>query len=247
MATSSGAATQAGAASLPTAESRPSVVLVHGAFADGSDWAKVIALLQAKDVQVMAVQNPLSALNDDVAVTRRAIDAQAGKVVLVGHSWGGSVITQAGDHPKVSALVYVAAYAPDVGQATGELGKVFPPPSGMAHIQADPSGWVKLSLEGMRNHFAQDLPSTVTDVMAATQSPIHAATFGQKLTTAAWKHKPSWYLVAEADRMLPPAQQRTMANAIQAKLSVVNSSHVPQQSQPAKVAEVILEALRSVK
>ena len=247
MSTSAWAAPTGTAAAMPAEQARPSVVLVHGAFADGSDWSKVIPLLQAKGVQVVAVQNPLSSLDDDAAVAKRTIDAQTGKVVLVGHSWGGTVITQAGDHPKVSALVYVAAYAPDVGQSTGELGKGFPTPSGLAHIKPDTAGWVKLTQEGMSRHFAQDLPQAVTGVMAATQSPIHAGMFSHKLTSAAWRVKPSWYLLTESDRMLPPEQQRAMARTINAKLSVVDSSHVPQQSQPSSVVDVIMEALLSVK
>ena len=116
----------------PADDTKPSVVIVHGAFADGSDWAKVIPLLQAKGLHVVAVQNPLSSLADDAAAAKRVIDAQPGKVVLVGHSWGGAVITEAGDNPKVSALVYVAAFAPDVGQAVGDLGKGFPAAPGLA-------------------------------------------------------------------------------------------------------------------
>ena len=168
-------------------------------------------------------------------------------IALADRTWPGTVITQAGDHPKVAALVYVAAYAPDVGQATGELGKGFPTPSGLAHLKPDATGWVKLTDEGMSRHFAQDLPAATTAVMAATQSPIYGGTFSQKVSTAAWKLKPSWYLVAESDRMLPPEQQRAMAKAINAQLRSVDSSHVPQQSQPAQVASVILEAVRGVK
>ena len=127
----------AATSSFAQSPAKPSVVIVHGAFADGSDWAKVIPLLQAKGVTVTAVQNPLTSLEDDVSATQRALDAQPGKVVLVGHSWGGVVITQAGDDPKVASLVYVAALAPDVGQAGGELGKAYPPAPGFAHITAD--------------------------------------------------------------------------------------------------------------
>lgn len=235
------------AAATPAAEAKPSVVIVHGAFADGSDWAKVIPLLQAKGVHVVAVQNPLSSLADDAAAAKRAIDAQPGKVVLVGHSWGGAVITQAGDNPKVSALVYVAAFAPDVGQVIGELGKGYPTPSGLAHFSPDPAGWLYLTPEGMSKHFAQDMPAATTAVMAATQGPILGSAFGDKVSVAAWKQKPSWYLLAETDRMIAPELQRAMAKTINAKLSTVKSSHVPQQSQPAKVAAVILDAVQSVK
>ncbi len=235
------------AVATPIDATKPSVVIVHGAFADGSDWAKVIPLLQAKGVRVTAVQNPLSSLADDAAAAKRAIDAQPGKVVLVGHSWGGAVITEAGATPKVAALVYVAAFAPDVGQAVGELGKNYPTPSGLAHFAPDPAGWLYLTPEGMSKHFAQDLPAAATKVMAATQGPILGAAFGDKLSVAAWKHKPSWYLLAEADRMIAPELQRATAKAISAKLSTVNASHVPQQSQPAKVAAVILDAVHSVK
>lgn len=231
------------AAAGPANNEKPSVVIVHGAFADGSDWAKVIPLLQAKGLHVVAVQNPLSSLDDDAAAAKRVIDAQPGQVVLVGHSWGGTVITQAGDNPKVSALVYVAAFAPDVGQSTGELGKGFPTAPGLAHLTHDATGWLSLTEEGMAKHFAQDLPASTTAVMSATQGWIAGDTFGQKVSNAAWRSKPSWYLLTEDDHMLVPEQQRAMAKAIHAKLSTVRSSHVPQQSQPAKVATVILEAV----
>lgn len=226
---------------------KPSVVIVHGAFADGSDWAKVIPLLQAKGVNVVAVQNPLTSLEDDVAATRRAVDAQPGKVVLVGHSWGGVVITQAGEDPKVSGLVYVAALAPDVGQAGGELGKAYPPAPGFAHITADGAGYLKMTQEGMAKHFAQDLPANTTAVMTATQGPINGKAFEQKVTTAAWKTKTSWYIVSKNDHMIQPDQQAAMAKTIGAKVTTLNTSHVPQQSQPARVAAVILDAVNSAK
>lgn len=226
---------------------KPSVVIVHGAFADGSDWAKVIPLLQAKGVHVVAVQNPLTSLEDDVAATKRAIDTQPGKVVLVGHSWGGVVITQAGVDPKVSALVYVAALVPDVGQAAGELGKAYPAASGFAHISADGAGYLRMTQEGIAKHFAQDLSANETAVMTATQGPINSKAFEQKVTAAAWKTKPSWYVVSDQDRMIQPAQEAAMAKAIGAKVTTLQASHVPQQSQPAKVAAVILEAVNSLK
>ena len=226
-----------------SAANSPSVVIVHGAFADGSDWAKVIPLLQAKGVHVVAIQNPLTSLADDVAVTKRVVDAQPGKVVLVGHSWGGTVITEAGEHPKVSGLVYVAALAPDVGQAAGELGKDYPPAPGFAHIVGDAQGFLSLTPEGMAKHFAQDLPAAATTVMTATQVPIQAKAFEQKVSVAAWKTRPSWYIVADKDHMIQPALQRDLAKRMGSTVTSLPTSHVPQQSQPAKVAAVILDAV----
>jgi pimeloyl-ACP methyl ester carboxylesterase len=234
------------AATPAVAKDRPSVVIVHGAFADGSDWAKVIPLLQAKGVHVVAIQNPLTSLADDVAVAKRVIDAQTGKVVLVGHSWGGQVITEAGENPKVAGLVYVAAFAPDVGQAGGELGKDYPASPGHAHFVPDAAGFLSLSPEGMAKHFAQDLPASVTRVMAATQGPIQAKAFEQKATVAAWKTRPSWYIVADNDHMIHPDLQRALAKRIGATTTHLPTSHVPQQSQPAKVASVILDAVNQV-
>jgi pimeloyl-ACP methyl ester carboxylesterase len=241
------AASAAGPAAPAAPGTQPSVVLVHGAFADGSDWAKVIPLLQAKGIHVVSVQNPLTSLEDDVAAAKRAIDAEPGKVVLVGHSWGGAVITEAGANDKVTSLVYVAAFAPDAGQSAGELGKDYPAPAGAAHITADASGFLRLTPEGMSKHFAQDLPAATTAVMAVTQGPILGKAFEQKVSVAAWKTKPSWYIVTANDHMIPPAQQRDMAKRIGAHVTTVSTSHVPQQAQPAKVAEVILDAVRQSK
>jgi pimeloyl-ACP methyl ester carboxylesterase len=224
----------------------PSVVIVHGAFADGSDWAKVVPFLQAEGVKVTVVQNPLTSLADDVAATQRTLSNQQGQVVLVGHSWGGTVISQAGNDDKVRALVYVAAFAPDAGQASGEQGKGFPTPPGLSQLKADGNGFIYLTPEGMAKDFAQDLPSEQTAVMAATQGPIKASAFEDRTTVAAWKTKPSWYVLATDDRMIHPELQRSAAKRIGATLTELHTSHVPQQSQPAEVAEVILDAVRSV-
>ncbi|MBV7562717.1 alpha/beta hydrolase [Pseudomonas sp. sia0905] len=228
------------------ADTQPSVVIVHGAFADGSDWAKVVPLLQAEGVSVTVVQNPLTSLADDVAATQRVLNNQDGKVVLVGHSWGGTVITEAGNDKKVGALVYVAAFAPQAGQTSGEQGKGAPTPPGIAQLKSDRNGFLYLTPEGMAKDFAQDLPAAQTAVMTATQGPIKASAFEDKVTSAAWKTKPSWYLLATQDRMIHPDVQRAAAKRIGATLSEVNASHVPQQSQPAEVAEVILDAVHKV-
>ncbi|WP_342706015.1 alpha/beta hydrolase [Burkholderia arboris] len=219
-----------------------SVVLVHGAFVDGSDWAQVIPLLQARGLHVQAVQNGLNSLSDDAAAVRRAIDGAPGKVVLVGHSWGGSVITEAGTHRKVSALVYVAAFAPAAGQSTAELGKDDAPSPGQRQFVEGADGYLTLTPQGISQDFAQDLPASVTRVMAATQGPIQARAFSERISEAAWASKPSWYVVSEEDRMIPPALQRALAERIHAKVTSLPSSHVPHRSHPTEVAQVILEA-----
>src|SRR5476649_2220502 len=142
------------------------IVLVHGAFADGSSWSKVIPLLQARGFTVTAVQNPLTSLKDDVAATKRAIDDQDGRVLLVGHSWGGAVITQMGADPKVAGLVFVAAGAPNVGQSFSEMSKGYPTPPGIARLKADAAGFLSLPSSAIASDFAQDLPSSVTAIMA---------------------------------------------------------------------------------
>lgn len=231
----------------PVLADQPSVVIAHGAFADGSDWAKVVGLLQDEGVHVQAVQNPLESLAGDVTVTTRAIDNQPGDVVLVGHSWGGMVITEAGNHPKVANLVYVAAFAPDSGQSVEDLTRNQPEPPGSANIMADSHGWLSLSPQGVAEDFAQDVPEAQARVMAATQGPIKASAFGETVSTAAWRTKPSWFIVSEEDRMILPELQQVMARQIGADITLLPTSHVPQQSRPADVAGVILEAVDSVK
>ncbi|QGZ43365.1 alpha/beta fold hydrolase [Pseudoduganella flava] len=229
------------------APEQPAVVIVHGAFADGSDWAKVIPLLQARGVKVTAVQNGLESLAGDVAATRRAIDNQPGKVVLVGHSWGGTVITEAGNHDKVAGLVYVAAFAPDAGQSTAEAGKGYPTPPGIAKLVADKQGYLSLPPDALRQDFAQDVPAAQAAVMAATQGPIQAKAFDEKPTAAAWASRPSWYIVSKNDRMIQPDLERAMAKKIGATTTELPTSHVPQQSRPADVAKVILAAVAAAR
>jgi pimeloyl-ACP methyl ester carboxylesterase len=233
---------QAGAAA-----PKPTVVLVHGAFADGSSWNSVIPLLQAKGLKVVAVQNPLTSLADDVAFANRAIDAQPGPVVLVGHSWGGSVITQAGVNEKVKSLVYVAAFAPSVGQTSLDGVKGFAAPPGLAHPIADAQGFLTLSPETVANDFAQDLSPQQTSLIAATQGAVRGANFTETLTAAAWKNKPSYYIVAEQDRMIQPDAQRALAKKIKARVTTLETSHVPMLSKPQEVAEVIAAAAFAVK
>ena len=229
------------------ASAKPSVVIVHGAFADGSDWAKVIPLLQAKGVKVTAVQNPLTSLGDDVAAARRAIDSQPGKVVLVGHSWGGTVITEAGQNDKVASLVYVAAFAPDAGKSTAETGEGYPAAPGSKRFVADREGFLSLPEAAMREDFAQDVPAAQAALMTATQGPIQAKAFAEKVSGAAWNTKPSWFIVSARDRMIDPGLMRAMARKIGAKTTELPTSHVPQQSQPAEVAKVILEAVAATR
>lgn len=221
------------------------VVLVHGAFADGSSWNKVIPYLQAKNLKVVSVQNPLTSLADDVAATKRAIDAQSGPVVLVGHSWGGTVITQAGGDDKVKALVYVAAFAPSEGQATGEMGKDYPAPPGIATFKADKEGFITLPDASIAANFAQDVPAATARLIAATQGPINAKAFDEKVTHAAWKTKKSYAIVAAKDRMIQPELLQAMAAKIGAATTVLQTSHVPMVSQPQQVADVIIKAAAS--
>ena len=223
----------------------PSVVIVHGAFADGSDWAKVIPLLQAKGIRVTAVQNALESLAGDVATTRRIIDNQPGKVVLVGHSWGGSVITEAGQDDKVAGLVYVAAFALNAGQSTTEVGKGYPTPPGISKLQADAKGYLSLPPAALAEDFAQDVPAAQAAVMAATQGPIAAKAFDERTTVAAWQSRPSWYIVSANDRMIAPDLERAMARKIGATTTTLPTSHVPQQSRPDDVAAVILAAVKA--
>jgi len=221
------------------------VVLVHGAWADGSSWSKVIPRLEKAGLNAVAVQNPLTSFDDDVAATKRAIALQDGPVILVGHSWAGVVITEAGTDPKVAGLVYVAAFAPDVGQAVGDLGKDFPPPPGSTELRPGADGYLTLTTKGVIEYFAPDLPVAQRKLIAATQGAKNSALFGTKVTNAARKTKPTWYVVAANDRMIQPELERKFAKKINAKTITLPSSHVAMLSHPEEVAKLIVEAART--
>jgi len=218
------------------------VILVHGAWADGSSWSKVIPLLLDRELRATAVQLPLKSLKDDAATVKRAIALADAPIILVGHSYGGAVITEAGDDPKVAALVYIAAFAPDVGQSAGSLGaSVEPAPMG-AEIRPDAQGFLKLTEAGVKNDFAQDLTPNEKTILFAAQAPTAAVALGQNVSVASWKTKPSWYLVATADRAIQPGLERAMAKAINAKTVEIASSHVAMLARPEETANLILEA-----
>jgi pimeloyl-ACP methyl ester carboxylesterase len=228
-----------------TARGARNVVLVHGAWADGSSWSKVIPLLEKAGLNVVAVQNPLTSWDDDIAAAKRSVALQDGPVILVGHSYGGAVITDVGADPKVVGLVYVAAFAPDVGQALGDLGKDFPPAPGGAELRPDAGGFLTMTIKGVMENFAPDLPVAQRKLIAATQGATNGAVFGAKVSNAAWKSKPAWYIVAGNDRMIQPDLERKFAKAMNAKTTTVASSHVPMLSHPAEVAKVIIEAAKT--
>jgi len=226
---------------------KTSIVLVHGAFADGSSWNKVIPLLEAEGFTVTAVQNPLKSLSEDVATTKRVLDAQKGDVVLVGHSYGGAVITEAAaGNSKVKALVYVAAFAPDAGETLGALGERFPaPPLGTA-VVPDSAGFLYIDRAKVADVFANDLPKQEAALLAATQKPLAAAIFGEPLKAAAWKSIPSWYVVSTQDKAINPDLERFMAKRMGAKIKEVKASHVSFISNPSEIAKVIESAAASV-
>jgi pimeloyl-ACP methyl ester carboxylesterase len=219
----------------------PTVVLVHGAFADASSWDKVVARLRTRGLPVTAVDNPLTSLADDVAATQRAIAAAPGKVVLVGHSWGGSVITQAGRDPKVEALVYVAAFAPDVGQNSAQQGEGFPVAPGLQKL-VERAGFLSLSAQTVTSDFAQDLKPGLVREVFAHQLPLKASALSEPVDFAAWRALPSWYVVSRKDRMLSPELQVATALRIGAQLRSVDAGHASPLSAPREVSDAILEA-----
>jgi len=218
------------------------IVIVHGAWADGSSWSKVIPLLQAKGLHVVAVQNPLTSLADDVAATKRAIALQDGPVLLVGHSYGGVVITEAGNDSKVVGLVYVAALAPSEGGSVASVTKPFPPAPLGSEVRADSEGFLTVTPKGIAEDFAQDLPDNEKQLLTATQGPTASAVFAATITTAAWKTKPSWCVIASNDRTVPPELEKAEATAMKATSIIVPSSHVPMLSHPKAVADLIVQA-----
>lgn len=218
------------------------IVLVHGAFADGSSWNKVIPILQQKGFRVIAVQNPTTSLADDVAAVNRALESVEGQAVLAGHSWGGVVITEAGVHEKVAALVYVSAFAPAENQSINDLFADYPQPEWFGAVSADSGGFLKISDEGIAEYFAQDLTDEEKAIVAAVQTPFALSSNADKVTKTAWSDKPSWFVVSENDRIIYPDLERKMAEKIGAKVTEVSASHVSMLAKPEEVAEVIISA-----
>ena len=222
-----------------------SVVLVHGAFSDGSAWNKVIPILQDAGVSVSAAQLNLSSIESDAATVTRLVDLQEGPVVLVGHSYGGNVITEAGAHDKVEHLVYVAGFALDAGQSLSDLTEGRPPAAWQAEIYPDAEGYLRLTPTGISQFFAPDLSAEETALMAVTQGPIKYDTNYDKPTVAAWSLKPSSYVIAENDQIISPKVQGYFAQKMGAEVTAVASSHVAMLSQPHAIAEVILNAVEA--
>ena len=229
------------AASAQPVPNARNIVLVHGLFADGSCWSDVIARLQAKGIQVTAVQNPLTTLDDAVAETRRVLDRQDGPTVLVGHSFSGMIVTEAGIHQKVSALVYIAARAPDAGEDYAALASKFPTPPASAGIVFDGEEG-RLTEAAFLRDFAGDLPEARARVLYAVQQPFHKALLSGKTKNAAWRSKLSFYVVSTEDRTINPDLERFMANRMGAKTIEVRASHVSLISHPDTITNLILEA-----
>lgn len=223
-----------------------SVVLVHGGFVDGSGWESAYQILKEDGYSVSVVQHPTVSLQGDVAATRRVIDAQTQPVVLVGHSYGGAVVTEAGNHPKVAALVYIAAFAPDRGESVNTLIKDPPPGAPVPPIVGPQDGFLALDKSKFAASFAADLPKDKAAFMADSQLPWGVEALAGSISEPAWRTKPSWYLVATEDRMIPPPAQRLMSKRAGATVVEAAGSHSIYVSQPAKVAALIEQAAAKV-
>jgi pimeloyl-ACP methyl ester carboxylesterase len=217
------------------------VVLVHGAWADGSSWSEVISRLQAAGLHVTAVQNPLTSLAESVAAARRALALQDGPTVLVAHSWGGTVISEAGADPKVTALVYVAARAPDVGEDFVALSGKFPTMPVRAGVQ-ERDGYTNLSEEAFLGYFANGVAHDKAEVLYAEQEPTAASLFGRRTTVAAWRSKPSWYAVSKLDQTISPDLERFLAARMKATSVELEAGHLSLVSHPQEIADLILAA-----
>ena len=242
-------ALSAGAQAEPVArisdtQSVRNIVLVHGAFADGSGWRRVYDDLTARGYRVTIVQNPLTSFADDVAATRRVLSRQSGPSILVGHSYGGSVITEAGADANVAGLVYVSALAPDAGESTGDQFAEIPAPPEFV-IEPGPDGFGFVNADLFKAGFAGDTSDEDAAFLRDSQAPINMAIFGERLTKAAWRSKPSWAVIATQDRAIDPRLLRQQARRIGADITEVEASHVPFLTQPRAVAEVIDAAARS--
>jgi pimeloyl-ACP methyl ester carboxylesterase len=218
------------------------VVLVHGGFVDGSGWQGVYNALQKDGYTVSVVQHPTLSLEDDVAATKRVIDAQSEPVVLVGHSYGGAVITEAGNDPNVAALVYIAAFVPDKGESVNTLIEGFPQDGPQPPILPPQEGFLLLDREKFPASFAGDVDSELAAFMADSQLPWGVGALGGTISEAAWANKPSWYLLTTEDRMIPPPAQREMSGRAGATVGEAAASHSVYVSQPGAVADIVKEA-----
>ncbi|HSI64168.1 MAG TPA: alpha/beta hydrolase [Candidatus Saccharimonadia bacterium] len=223
---------------------KPTIVLVHGLWADGSSWNKIITPLVEDGFEVISVQNPTTTLEDDVAAANAAIERAKGDVILVGHSWGGFVITESGAHPKVKGLVYVAAFAPDKGETVPTL-SANAAPTKLSDFLKETNGLLTVSKEGVAKVFAGDLSKSEQEVIYVVQQPASPRVFAGVGQHAAWKTKPSWYVVASEDKTINPELEAWMAKRAKAKTTVLEASHVAMLSKPKEVLEVILDAVKS--
>src|ERR1700736_5472573 len=235
---------------IPEMNTRPNIVLIHGAWADGSCWSAVIERLQADGYHVTAPQFPLTALADDVARLRQVLDRQDGPAIVAGHSYGGQVMTALGtDAPNVAGLVYIAAFGLDEGESLGGLLAQGPPTPALAHQFVDEQGFVWLTKDDFVNHFAGDVDPVTAKVLYAVQQPLAASAFDDVMTVPAWKLVPSWYLVAQDDQALPADAERMFANRMNATTIEVPSGHLAMVSHPAegaKLTETAAEAALAV-
>jgi pimeloyl-ACP methyl ester carboxylesterase len=222
------------------------IVLVHGAFADGSCWSKVIPLLQAKGYNVIAAQNPLTSLANDVSAAKRAIAQMDGPVLLVAHSYGGMVITEAGNDPRVVGLLYVAALVPEEGQNANAVNGSMPTTGVEKEFQVSADGFVSLSVKAVNENFAPDVSNQERKLIYATQVPLAASAGEEKVMRPAWRTRPSWFIVAAQDKVISPELERYKSKLIKATTIELKSSHVPMLSQPDKVTRFIISAAEAL-
>jgi pimeloyl-ACP methyl ester carboxylesterase len=229
-----------------SSEMLPNIVLVHGAWADGSSWSAVIERLQAAGYNVIAPQFPHASLAADVDILRHVLSLQTGPTIVAGHSFGGQIMTALGtDAPNVVGLVYIAAFGLDEGESIGELLSHGEPTAALAHLQVDSQGYAWLPQDDFVNHFAADVDPVLANVMWATQQPLHIGTLEDVMGVPTWKSLPSWYMVATNDEAIPPEAERLFAQRMGATVVEVESSHVPMASQPDAVTELIVTAATS--
>jgi pimeloyl-ACP methyl ester carboxylesterase len=222
------------------------IVLVHGAFADGSGWEALYKILKKKGYTVSVVGNPNTGFADDVAATKRTIARQTGPVLLVGHSYGGAIITEAGNDPKVVGLVYIAAFAPDANETLLKLLQSGPPAPNSGIMPPDENGYVWYDLKKYHSGFCADLPKEQAEFLADSQIPVSASVFGATIASPAWKSKKTWYVVATEDQTIPPDGERFMAKRMGAKVTEIKASHLVFMSKPDAVAEVVETAVKEL-